>query len=309
MKRNLILLLLLFYINSAYAQKQIYVFSYFNNNGKDGLHLAYSKDGLNWKALKNDKSFLQPVLSKDSLMRDPCIITGEDGLFHMVWTVSWKSKGIGYASSKDLINWSPQKYIPVMEQEAGAKNCWAPEITWDDKGKQYVIYWSTVIEGLFPETESLNRSGNRIYYTATKDFVNFAPTKLLYDPGFAAIDATIVKDGNRWVMFFKDEREKPTQKNIKIAFADNITGPYSKASEPISPKSDIIPVEGPTSLKKDNEWILYYDKYFSKAYGAIKSSDLTHWTDISSTINLPLGIRHGSIFTVKKSLLKKLMKL
>jgi len=82
----------------AQAKKSPYLFAYFKGNGEDGLHLAYSLDGYKWAALKNDQSFLKPTVSKDKLMRDPCIIKGKDGLFHMVWTVSWNDKGIGYAS-------------------------------------------------------------------------------------------------------------------------------------------------------------------------------------------------------------------
>ena len=37
---------------------EIYMFSYFINNGEDGLHLAFSTDGMKWQALKNNKSFL-----------------------------------------------------------------------------------------------------------------------------------------------------------------------------------------------------------------------------------------------------------
>ncbi len=37
-------------------------------------------------------------------MRDPSIIKGRDEKFHLVWTVSWNDRGIGYASSSDLIN-------------------------------------------------------------------------------------------------------------------------------------------------------------------------------------------------------------
>ena len=33
-------------------QQEVYMFSYFKNNGKDGLHLAYSNDGYKWTALK-----------------------------------------------------------------------------------------------------------------------------------------------------------------------------------------------------------------------------------------------------------------
>jgi len=115
----------------------VVIFSYFKNNGKDGLNLSHSTDGYKWTALKNDESFLKPVLSKDSLMRDPCIIRGADGLFHMVWTVSWNQRGIGYANSKDLINWSEQQFIPVMMHEDSARNCWATEITYDKKKMQY----------------------------------------------------------------------------------------------------------------------------------------------------------------------------
>src|ERR1700741_2676269 len=136
--KSIFILFLFFYFlpNSLYTQKTIdtstvYLFAYFKNNGEDGLHLAYSHDGLKWSTLKNDSSFLKPTVSKDKLMRDPCIIRGADGLFHMVWTVSWKDRGIGHATSPDLIHWSAQQYIPVMEQEPTALNCWAPEIIYN----------------------------------------------------------------------------------------------------------------------------------------------------------------------------------
>jgi beta-xylosidase len=89
----------------------------------------------------------------------------------MVWTVSWNDKGIGYASSPDLIHWSEQKFIPVMENEDSARNCWAPEITYDKKNKEYIIYWATTIAGKFPVDKTIENGYNhRIYSTRTKDF-------------------------------------------------------------------------------------------------------------------------------------------
>ncbi len=61
----------------------VYMFCYFKGNG-DGLHLAYSNDGYSWKALFNDSIILRPTVSKDKLMRDPCMIRGRDGKFHGV---------------------------------------------------------------------------------------------------------------------------------------------------------------------------------------------------------------------------------
>ena len=122
---------LCFALGFTSAQNDYYLFSYFMNNGEDGLHLAYSEDGYTWEALNSNKSLLTPTAGKDKLMRDPCIVTGGDGKYHMVWTVSWNEQGIGYATSQDLIHWSDQRYLPVMEHEQMAKNCWAPEIFYD----------------------------------------------------------------------------------------------------------------------------------------------------------------------------------
>lgn len=57
------------------------MFCYFKNNGEDALHLAFSNDGYIWKALFNDSFVLKPTVSKDKLMRDPCIIRGKDGIW------------------------------------------------------------------------------------------------------------------------------------------------------------------------------------------------------------------------------------
>lgn len=296
---------LLLSTSNVYSQDQFYIFSYFKGNGEDGLHLAYSNDGYHWEALKNDSSFLKPTVTKDRLMRDPCIIRGGDGRFHMVWTVSWTDRGIGYASSADLIHWSEQQYLPVMAKEPDARNCWAPEITYDDKTGTYMIYWATTIPGRFLETASAAESGynHRIYFLTTKDFKTFSDTRLLYDPGFNSIDATIVKDRGQFVMLLKDETRQPPQKNIKIAYSAKLTGPYSPAGKPITGN---YWAEGPTVLRLGKQWMVYFDKYIDHKYGAVASTDLKHWTDISDKINLPSGIRHGTIIQVTKDELAKL---
>ncbi|MEJ7767528.1 MAG: hypothetical protein WKF89_06935 [Chitinophagaceae bacterium] len=92
-----------------------------------------------------DSSFLKPTVGKEKLLRDPCIVQDKDRTFHMVWTASWQDKGIGYAYSKDLVHWSTQQFIPVMQHEPDALNCWAPEITYDDQAGLFLIYWATTI--------------------------------------------------------------------------------------------------------------------------------------------------------------------
>ncbi|RXK62860.1 glycosyl hydrolase [Lacibacter luteus] len=300
MKKFSLLVILLMQLLYVRAQSDsVYIFAYFKNNGQDGLHLAYSNDGFKWSALKKDSSFLKPTVAKDKLMRDPCIIRGADGLFHMVWTVSWNDRGIGYASSKDLIYWSEQRFIPVMMHEDSARNCWAPEITYDGKSKQYMIYWATTIKGKYPADPKVENGYNhRMYYVLTKNFSTFSKTKMLYDKGFNVIDATIVPDGKQFVMFLKDETREPAQKNIKIATSKKLRSGYTDASAPITGN---YWAEGPTTLRINGTWIVYFDKYRDHKYGAVQSTDLKNWTDISDKISLPSGIRHGTIFTISKA--------
>jgi acetyl esterase/lipase len=292
--------------NNYIAQPEGYLFSYFKGNGQDGLHLAYSQDGYKWKTLKNDTSFLTPEAGKDKLMRDPNIILGADGLYHMVWTVSWTDKGIGYASSKDLIHWSKQEFIPVMSRFKSARNTWAPEITYDSKQKKYIIYWASTLDGKFLETKPTAENGynHRIYYTTTRDFKKFKRTKLLFNPGFNVIDATIVPQEQGYAMFMKDETPSPAQKNIKIAYSQNVTGSYHNISEPITGK---YWAEGPTVTTINGQQIVYFDKYKDKKYGAVIKM-ASEWKDISDEISFPEGTRHGTIIKVPTALINQLKK-
>lgn len=289
----------------ASSPDSVWMFSYFKGNGEDGLHLAWSRDGYDWKALNNDQPILAPAVGEDSLMRDPNIIQGPDGWFHMVWTVSWHEKGIGYARSKDLVHWSEQQFIPVMEEEEKARNCWAPELFYDDQQDQYLVFWATTIPGRFPETDDTGDNGlnHRIYYTTTKNFETFSAAEMFFNPGFNSIDATIQKAGDRYVMFFKDERRHPVKKNIRLAFSDSAAGPYNHITPPIT--GDYW-AEGPTAARIDGNWVVFFDKYRKGEMGALRSDDLEHWEDISDRLSFPEGVRHGSIFRVSKSLFDRL---
>ncbi len=302
---KLLLLLAVFSCSNA-TRDEVYLFSYFKGNGEDGLHLAWSEDGRTFSAINNDNSVLIPEVSTDKLMRDPCIIRGADGKYHMVWTVSWNDRGIGYASSADLINWSEQKLIPVMGHEPTARNCWAPEVFYDKTSKNYIIFWSTTIPGLFPETEAMADRGwdHRMYFVTTRDFETFSETKEFYNHGFNVIDGSLVKHNRAYYLFLKDETRYPPQKNIRLATASAVEGPYTAASEPIT--GDYW-AEGPTAIKVGEEWVVYFDKYVNRRMGAVSSPDLKNWTDISDSITFPEGTRHGTVLKVSRKVLDKLL--
>lgn len=286
------------------AGDEAYLFSSFRGNGEDGLHLAYSTDGLKWTALNGDKSYLKPTVGSERLMRDPCILQGPDGQFHMVWTTGWKGRDIGYASSKDLITWSEQRAIPVMGHEPSAKNCWAPELVYDPATQQYLIFWATTIPGRFPSTSKGGDGGydHRIYSTTTRDFKTFTPTKLFFDPGFNVIDTTMLHEAGRYYLVFKDETKTPVKKHLRVAVSDKLEGPFGDISEPFTPDW----VEGPTVLKVGGEFLCYFDLYTKHAYGAMRSPDMKRWTDATKEIRFPKGTRHGTAFPVSAAVLDKL---
>lgn len=48
---------------AAGAEPQAYLFSYFTRNGEDGVHLAYSRNGINWLPLNGGKSVITPAIT------------------------------------------------------------------------------------------------------------------------------------------------------------------------------------------------------------------------------------------------------
>ena len=291
--------------------KDVYLFSYFVGQ-YDGLHLAYSYDGKQWTALNGNKSFLRPVVGKDRLMRDPSIVQGPDGMFHMVWTSSWYDRIIGYASSKDLIHWSEQKAIPVMMGEPTAENCWAPELFYDEPSHTYYILWATTIPGRHTpvaSTEEEKRWNHRIYYTTTQDFQTFTKTQLFFDSGFNVIDAAIVRNPKKkeLMMVVKNENSLPAEKNLRVTFSKNIKKGFSKKVSPSITSKDYW-VEGPAPLYVGDTLYVYYDMYQKGRYGAVKSTDNgKSWKDVSNEISFPKGTRHGTAFKVDEKYLKALL--
>ena len=293
------------------AGETAYLFSYFINDSKDGLHLAYSYDGLNWTSLNGGRSFLTPAVGKDKLMRDPSICQAPDGTFHMVWTSSWTDRIIGYASSRDLIHWSEQQAIPVMMHEPKAHNCWAPEVFYDEASETYYIFWATTIPGRHkevPTSESEKGLNHRMYYVTTKDFRTFSKTKMFFNPDFSVIDAAIVKDPKQGdlIMVVKNENSNPPEKNLRVTRTKDLAKGFpTKVSAPITGK---YWAEGPAPLFVGDALYVYFDKYRDHRYGAVRSLDHGEtWEDVSDQVSFPRGIRHGTAFAVDASVVEALV--
>jgi len=295
------------------TEDKVYLFSYFSNksaNGRRGeaagLHLAWSEDGKKWTALNNDQPFLVPSVGKKQLMRDPSICRGPDGVYHLVWTTSWNDRIIGHASSRDLIHWSDQQAIPVMEHEPTAKNCWAPEVTYNADDGLFYIYWATTIPGRHTP------AGHRIYATTTKDWKEFSKTRLWYDPGICTIDSALVRDPStrEWLLVSKygidneNGNRKASGLNIGLLRVKNLAeGPSAKIGQCITPDW----TEGPSPLFVGDSLYVYFDCYNQGRYGAVRSDDHGRtWKNVSNEISFPKGVRHGTALEVPRKLVEQL---
>ncbi len=286
---------------------QVFLFAYFEHATKDepGLRLAKSEDGLRYTPLNGGRRFLVPEVGESKLMRDPFLFRGKGraGLWHLLWTTAWEGVTIGHASSPDLVRWSPQRAIPVMAATSGTRNCWAPEAVWDAPRRQWVIFWASTVTGRFPETAGTSESAynHRIYRTTTRDFRSFTSARLFYDPGFSVIDATFFEDPRGGLnMIVKDETVNPPKKHLRIARARTALGPFGPLTAPL-PGSW---VEGPSAIRVGGQTVVFFDRYREKKYGAVRSSDLKSWEDISDWIQMPPRASHGTVVEVPRALLR-----
>ena len=282
---------------------EYYVSSSFHEPADEGLRFIYSRDGLHWDSIPG--TWLAPELG-DSIMRDPSIWRGEDGTYHLVWTIAWKGDtGIGYSSSTDLIHWTPQRRIPVMDSIRHTYSVWAPELFFDDTKGEYMIVFTAQVDDK-TSTGRRNEHGDyhRMYYVTTRDFVAFSEPRLLYDAGYSCIDGVIVKRGEGdYVLVAKDNRK--ANSNLRVAFSRRPEGPYTL---PLSRPFTGIFAEGPSVTKVGDTYYIYYDLYRRHIYGASTTKDFIHFTDVTSNAAFPVGHKHGTVFKAPASTVEALIR-
>jgi Glycosyl hydrolases family 43 len=285
---------------AATKPDDVYLFTSFHDADQKFLRFLYSDDGYQWTNVPG--TFLEAHVGASKQFRDPSLSRGPDGTFHLVWTAGWHhEQGFGCANSRDLIHWSDQQFIPVMTNEPATVNVWAPELFYDAVGKQYLITWASTIPGRFPDYLEKHDNNHRLYYTTTRDFQHFAPVKLLFDPGFSVIDPFILKDGKRYVLICKDN-SRPNL-NLRVAFAKTPFGPWEDVSAPLTQKF----TEGPCALKIGGDWLIYFDAYRQKIYGAVKTHDFKTFTDATSEVSFPVGHKHGTALRIPRDILEGLL--
>ena len=287
-------LVLVFAGNFSARAQQEWVFAYFREPGTQGISLAMSHDGYHFTPLNEDQPWIKPQ-QPGEIMRDVFITRGPDRKFHMVWTWGWHGNSLGYAESLDLIHWSPQKQIPIMQDYPETRNVWAPEIYWDARRREWLVIWSSSMNG--------SDAGNRIYSSLTADFQQFSKPSVFFDPGYVVIDATMFHGAKNWYLVFKDQTPDPLRYQVRYATAPTVEGPWEHIAPPLTESWS----EGPSVLHVRNEFIVYYDHYRAPArYEGVESTDWRHWESIDDRMSLPDHCKHGSFFEVTREEARRL---
>ena len=314
------LVLLALTCGRASKEETAYVFTYFDNSQQDaGLLLAYSYDGLTWTSVNDNKPIMRSEVGYNGILRDPSICQGPDGIFHLVWTVSWNARSIGHAWSKDLVHWNDQKVVPVMEAFPSTRNTWAPELFYSKAEDLFYIFWASTV----PDNPEVSTEGcisesdynHRIYCTTTRDFQTFNPTELYFNPPFNAIDAAVVQvpGKDELIMVVKNENLNPAEKNIRLTRSTSMKEGFpTEVSAPISGigMGEDAWAEGPSPLFIGQDLIVFYDLYRQHQYGASVSHDYgVTWEDATPLIRMPEGMSHGTAIPVAKEYVDRIVEM
>ena len=325
-------------VSGAQAQNLVkgdygYLYCHMSDRGEWTAY-ALSRDGLHFHDLIGGDSIFSParVARIEGGTRDAYICRKHDGSGYLMVTTDmcvakskqWYNYGIDLLTSDDLIHWEsttfdfregpaifsdPESPDPY-ENYATVARVWAPQIFWnpeyvwpDGRKGGYMIYYSL----LNPAEEEYDR----MYYSyADESFTTLTKPRLLFDWGYATIDADInylASDG-LYHMMIKKEGGRP---GIFTATAPALHGPWN---EPV--EDDYVDFEGNKKcegvsafqLTGDSTWCVAYIEYSSrpKHYRICKADEYLRNFHSPRDIEGVDAPQHGSFLRLTEEEYKRL---
>jgi PelA/Pel-15E family pectate lyase len=310
-------------------QEGTYGYLYCHMSGRgEWTAYALSRDGYHYHDLINGDSIFSPtrVAGIEGGTRDAYICRRRDGRGYLMVTTdmsnrksrTWYNYGINLLTSTDLIHWQSTTFDfrqgaaifsdpaspDVYRDYSTLKRVWAPQIIWDATYRWpdghtggYMIYYS-----MWNPSEV---GYDRMYYSyADTSFTTLTKPQLLFDWGYATIDADInyVPADGLYHMMIKKEGGQP---GIFTATAPALTGPWG---EPVA--DDYVNFEGKKKcegvsafqLVGDSTWRVAYIEYSSnpRHYRICKAD--AHLRNFSSPVDIEgvNGPQHGSFMRLTR---------
>lgn len=274
-----------------YEEGDCYLFCHMSDKGEWTAY-AVSKDGIHYEDLFNGEPVFEPEEHAriEGGTRDAYICRSHDGKRFLMVTTDmcvrksheWWNYGIDLYTSDDLLNWesvtfdfrqgpgifSDPEATPAYNDYSTVRRVWAPQIIWnpayewpDGRKGGYMVYYSMLndINGEDPY--------DRMYYSyADENFTNLTQPKLMFDWGYATIDADInyLDSDGLYHMMIKKEGGQP---GLFTSTCDKVDGAYP---EPVA--DDYINFEGNKKcegvsafrINGEDGWRIGYIEYSSK---------------------------------------------
>ncbi|HIU76035.1 MAG TPA: glycoside hydrolase family 43 protein [Candidatus Pelethocola excrementipullorum] len=289
-----------------------YLFAHFIGEKKNGeqVYFSVSEDGLHWKDLNKGLPVLCSNIG-ESGVRDPFIVKNKNtGIYYLIATdlcihdnPDWKaaveqgSSDLIIWESSDLINWSDEWSCNVRIPGAGC--AWAPEAIYDEKEKALFVFWATWRS---------SEGKHRIYGAYTEDFRSISKPELYIEREKGVIDTTIVKSGDYYYRFTKDEDSA----RIIYERGKSLKGEFVEI--PNTPLANMKGLEGPECYPfQDGRWCLVCDQFAAKkGYLPIIINDLeTGAMEFLKESDYNLGQtrkRHGGIIEISEDEYQQLLR-
>jgi hypothetical protein len=311
-----------------------YLYCHMNDKGRAWTAYALSRDGLHYHdLLRGDSVFSDTEHARiEGATRDAYIFRRHDctgylmlctdmnvGAFkRLKKQAEWDNYGITLLRSDDLIHWestsfdyrkgpaifSNPKDKSVYKNWSTINRVWAPQAVWDPTyrwadGRQggYFVYYS-----MWNRAEE---KYDRMYYSyANEDFTQLTQPRLLFDWGYATIDADInwLDSDRQWHMMIKKEGGQP---GLFTSTAKKLTGPWTLPVE-----DDYVNFEGKKKcegvsafqLAGEEEWTIAYIEYSSRPKNYRLCLADKHMRNFHSPRNIEGVARpqHGSFLRLTK---------
>ncbi|WP_061294791.1 glycoside hydrolase family 43 protein [Herbidospora cretacea] len=276
---------------AAWAANTAYVFAYFTETPNQsassyGLHLAVSRDGLNWSPLNQNNPVATPTAGELGL-RDPQVYRKADGTFVVVAT---DLRGTNFSSVSqylhvwDSVNLTSLTNYRRLRMHTTGGHTWAPTVFRDNSRGQYGIVYS------------YNTGGRDILaVNYTSDFQTVSAQQPFFSPSFNVLDGDIVVDGGTTYLYYKNLNDG------LLYGARSSTGQPNSFTTYTSGLRQGSSIEAPLLLKtNEGGWRLWGDSFspVNNDYYLWTSSNIggNAWSVANQRdYTPPLNAKHGSI--------------
>lgn len=162
-----------------------------------------------------------------------------------------------------------------------------------------MVYWASCTDG------EGGWSGTVMWRAYSQDMQSLcSKPEILYAPssGKDAIDGDIVKQGDTYYLYYKDENEA----KICLAASSSLTGPYEYVKQ-VSLYNTNVEGNCIYNIAGTNEWVMLLDCYSSGKFVAQQTSDMLTFKRVAPyDCSFDFSPRHGSVLLISRDTANKL---